>query len=207
MGEEAQSSKLKAQGKLQNQSSKSSRGFAVGTNLMNHSVVGNLPDRRRPSAHGGIDPGDRLLVPEGHRRKLAGGKTAPAGAAPGWRTKRAMPQRGIGEVFRAACSQIPGQSLLASRRTGNQHPAPIIARPQPESRPISSMPRGARSHSPRVPGAASAAADLPPANLLRRPSGTRTGPLLKPTHAVVPQQLLTASRNSWHLLLPLSFEL
>ena len=31
----------------------------------------------------GIDRSDAEFVPEGHRRKLAGGKTAPAGAAPG----------------------------------------------------------------------------------------------------------------------------
>ena len=40
-----------------------------------------------------------LLVPEGSRRRLAGGKAAPAGAAPGCHGKCAMPQRGIGEVF------------------------------------------------------------------------------------------------------------
>ena len=55
-----------------------------------------------------------LLVPEGHRRKLAGGKPAQAGAAPGCRAERAMPQRGIGEVFQAGrfrASQPPHVAL------------------------------------------------------------------------------------------------
>ena len=43
--------------------------------------------------------GRLVPVPEGPRRKLAGGKPAPAGAAPGCHAERAMPQRGIGEIF------------------------------------------------------------------------------------------------------------
>ena len=42
--------------------------------------------------------------------------------------------------------------------------------------PFLRCPAGARSHSARFPGAASAGADLPPANILWRPSGTGTGP-------------------------------
>ena len=61
-----------------------------------------------------------LLVPEGRRRKLAGGKPAPAGAAPGYRVKRAMPQRGIEEVFLgdrpAASSPAPVASGRSSHR-------------------------------------------------------------------------------------------
>ena len=43
------------------------------------------------------------------------------------------------------------------------------------SGPFLRYPAGARSDPERFPGAASAGADLPPANLLRRPSGTGTG--------------------------------
>ena len=96
-----------------------------------------------------------LLVPEGHRRKLAGGTPAPAGAAPGCRIKQDMPQRGIGEFF------------WAVRRRGQVRPAAMVRHPSPFLR----CPAGARSHSSPLPGAASAA-DLPPANLLRRPSGS-----------------------------------
>ncbi len=48
-----------------------------------------------------------------------------------------------------------------------------------EPGPFLRCPAGARSHLARCPGAASAGADLPPANLLRRPSGTGTG---RPAH-------------------------
>ena len=100
-----------------------------------------------------------LLVPEGRRRKLAGGKPASAGAAPGCGVKRDMPQRGIEEAFGAV------------RRRGQVGPSAISQ----HSGPFLRCPAGARSHaSPLLPGAASAA-DWPPANLLRRPSGTGTG--------------------------------
>ena len=99
-----------------------------------------------------------LLVPEGRRRKLAGGKPASAGAAPGCRGKRDLPQRGIGEAF------------WAVRRRGQVGPTATVRHPGPFLR----CPAGARSHSSPLPGAASAA-DWPPANLLRRPFGTGTG--------------------------------
>ena len=98
-----------------------------------------------------------LLVPEGRRRNLAGGKPASAGAAPGCR-KRDMPQRGIGEVFGAV------------RRRRQIGPTAMVRHPGPFLR----CPAGARRRSSPLPGAASAA-DLPPANLLRSPSGTGTG--------------------------------
>ena len=69
-----------------------------------------LPSRSQPSDHRKFAADASLLVPEGRRRKLAGGKTAPAGAAPGYHAEQAMPQRGIGEVFgvtRSAASPAP----------------------------------------------------------------------------------------------------
>ena len=109
-----------------------------------------------------------LLVPEGRRRKLAGGKPASAGAAPGCRVKRDLPQRGIGEAF------------WAVRRRGQVGPTAMVRHPGPFLR----CPAGARSHSSPLPGAASAA-DLPPANFLRRPSGTGTG-RPRPDHGKAP---------------------
>ena len=58
-----------------------------------------------------------------------------------------------------------------TRPLGQVRPPAIGRYPGPFLR----CPAGARSHSARFPGAASAGADLPPANLLRRPSGTGTG--------------------------------
>ncbi len=97
-----------------------------------------------------------VFVPEGPRRKLAGGRPAPTGAAPGCGTKRAMPQRGIEEVLCGVHPAVFRPATLASVH-------------------FLRCPAGARSHPARFPGAASAGADLPPANLLRRPSGTETG--------------------------------
>ena len=96
-----------------------------------------------------------LLVPEGRRRKLAGGEPA-QGAAPGCAAERAMPQRGIEEIF----GGIRPAAFPPSLGT-----AGLFLR----------CPVGARSQAAPLPGAASAAADLPPANLLRCPSGTENG--------------------------------
>ena len=123
--------------------------------------------RWQPSGHRRIVAEAWLFVPEGHRRKLAGGKPAPADAAPGCHTQRAMPRRGIGEVFgvgRRAVSATARRLRQVGPPMIGQHPGPFLR-----------CPAGARSHSARFPGAASAGADLPPANLLRRPSGTGTG--------------------------------
>ena len=57
--------------------------------------------------------------------------------------------------------------LVATGRPGHQRSASIPV-------PFLRCPAGARSHSARVPGAASAGADLPPANFLWSPSGTGT---------------------------------
>ena len=66
----------------------------------------------------------------------------------------------------------PPRNLSATTRRLWQIGSPAMGqRPGPVLR----CPAGARRHSARFPGAASAGADLPPANLLRRPSGTGTG--------------------------------
>ena len=96
------------------------------------------------------------LRPGGTPQEISRGPARAAGVAPGWAAERAMPQRGIEEVF--------GGVLRAA------FPPPRVA-----SGPFLRCPAGARSHMARFPGAASAGADLPPANLLRRPSGTGTG--------------------------------
>ena len=157
------------------------------------SLIGDFWDRRRPSffsvlqlfgilarredfpvVPAAISPPRRiavaasLLVPEGRRRKLAGGKPASAGAASGYRVKRDLPQRGIGAAF------------WAVRRRGQVGPTAMVRHPGPFLR----CPAGARSHSSPLPGAASAA-DWPPANFLRRPSGTGTG-RPRPDHGKAP---------------------
>ncbi len=93
--------------------------------------------------------------PGGTPQEISRGQARAAGAAPGWAAKRAMPQRGIEEVFDGIFTAA--------------FPPPLVATGH-----FLRCPAGARSHAARSPGAASAGADLPPANLLRRPSGTRT---------------------------------
>ena len=57
-----------------------------------------------------------LLVPEGRRRKLAGGKPARAGAAPGCHATRTMPQRGIGEaIWVSRCKASPPPLVVSGR--------------------------------------------------------------------------------------------
>ncbi len=111
------------------------------------------PGRPRPSPRSVADA--VLFVPEGPRRRLAGGKPAPAGAAPGWVAETAMPQRGIEEVF--------------SNSFAAEFPQPSSPRTIFFDAPLG---HGVTRY--RFRGAASAGADLPPANLLRRPSGTGT---------------------------------
>ena len=73
-----------------------------------------------PSDHERIVANARFSVPEGHRRRLAGGKPAPAGAAPGSAAKRAMPQRGIGEVFGIAPPEASPPPPVASGSSDHQ---------------------------------------------------------------------------------------
>ena len=61
-----------------------------------------------------------LVVPEGRRRKLAGGKPAPAGAAPGIHAERTMPQRGIVEAFWAGRSAVSSPPPVCSGRSGRR---------------------------------------------------------------------------------------
>ncbi len=97
-------------------------------------------------------------VPEGHRRELAGGKTAPAVAAPGGRAGKSVPRRGIAESF-------PNHAGPAHRSRHTDV--------QPE---FFDAPPGQRTTSGADPGAALAAAILPPANLRWCPSGTSKAP-------------------------------
>ena len=86
---------------------------------------GFFPERWQPSGQRRNVADAWLFVPEGHRRKLAGGKPAPAGAAPGGHAERAMPQRGIGEVFGVGRPAASPPSLVTSDRSGRQRSAPI----------------------------------------------------------------------------------
>ena len=86
-----------------------------------------------------------FLVPEGRRRTLAGGKPARAGAAPGSHAPRAMPQRGIAEVF------LAGGTRRFSRRRSPW--AGRTASTCPGCPAFSSMPRwGNRATYDRVRG-------------------------------------------------------
>ena len=101
--------------------------------------------------------GRPVPVPEGRRRRLAGGKSA-ADAAPGsgdeWlRAPAGHRRNGPG------CRTIAVGPTCPPRRTA------------PKASP---MPRWGRSRWPRQPGAAPAGAGLPPANFRRCPSGTRS---------------------------------
>ena len=84
-----------------------------------------FPLRCQSSDHRRIVADAVLFVPEGHRRRLAGGKLAPAGAAPGCHAKRAMPQRGIGEVFGVVRPTASPPPLVASGRSSRQRSASV----------------------------------------------------------------------------------
>ena len=113
----------------------------------------------------------RCLAPRpgGMPQEISRGQARISGRGPGCRVKRAMPQRGIGDAFGARPSPRAEVGPTAMVR----HPGPFLR-----------CPAGARSHSSPLPGAASAA-DLPPANFLRRPSGTGTG-RPRPDHGKAP---------------------
>ena len=81
--------------------------------------------RRPPSNRQSIAAAAWLLGPEGRRRRLAGGKPAPAGAAPGGHAERAMPQRGIGEVFGVGPPTASPPPLVASGRWSRQRSSGI----------------------------------------------------------------------------------
>ena len=91
------------------------------------------------------------LVPEGHRRKLAGGKSAPADAAPGSSTEKlSLPQRGIEETAPTLTAhRISPRSAhrpLARNRECTAHPKSLgkILRCPAGARPTSHVHRGLR---------------------------------------------------------------
>ena len=96
--------------------------------------------------------GDAFFVPEGRRGKSAGGKTAPADAAPGYRGERTMPQRGIEEITTASQSRT-GSPERALTRGNNRLPglrtdAANIGKPAP----FSPMPRWGKLQSRPLTG-------------------------------------------------------
>ena len=79
-----------------------------------------FPERWQPSGRRRMVADAWLFVPEGHRRILAGGQPAPAGAAPGGRAARIMPQRGIGEFFGVGRPAASPPAHVTSDRSGRQ---------------------------------------------------------------------------------------
>ena len=69
--------------------------------------------------------GRRTFGPGGTPQEISRGKPAPAGAAPGCHAKRAMPQRGIGEVFGVARAAVFRPPLVASGRSGRSRATSI----------------------------------------------------------------------------------
>ena len=122
-----------------------------------------------------------VLRPGGTPQEISRGQARSAGAAPGCAAERSMPQRGIEEVFGVACTAA--------------FPRPAVA-----SGHFLRCPVGARSDAARYPGAASAGADLPPANLLRRPSGTGPGVSVRTTRAVRRSSEYSAAPSPPYLL-------
>ena len=126
------------------------------TNWERHSRAGGFPwsGRGRP-----------VPVPEGCRRRLAGGKSAPADAAPGkrWEWLRAPAgHRRNGQ----RCGVIAGDLICTRRQVVEETAGWATTKNSP-------MPRWGMPHWTWQPGAAPAVAGLPPANFLRCPSGTK----------------------------------
>ena len=121
----------------------------------NRPTTSARPTHGRRAAHAPRARARRVPVPEGRRRRLAGGKSAPADAAPGNGT----------ELLRAPTGHR--RKWPAAMRGGGNG--------APKTPPKTSlMPRWGMAHSAAQPGAAPAGAGLPPATLLRCPSGTRS---------------------------------
>ena len=221
---EAQSSKLKAQGKDQAPSSNKSRS-AGKPRRISHSVdtrdspprfvapleawsfVLPLSFELCPWNFSRVSPiaaAARLLVPEGHHRKLAGGKPAPAGAAPGHRGQRTLPQRGIGEVFVGGFSAASSLPAVASGRSGcgrvSGLPAHFFDAPLGQG----TTPLGFRGLRPQLrtcPRLISSG--VPPG----RPISGHVLRQVVPTAWLLPIPSCPARLAACSLLLPLSFEL
>ena len=140
--------------------------------LQSCSTAGWSRDRttwERHSCAGGFACSERdraVPVPEGRRRRLAGGKSAPADAAPRKLGRMALCPSGASKKWSGmlAGHGLPNRPDATS--SGGNDPV----RPTPETSP---MPRRGMPCSAGQPGAAPAAAGLPPANFLRCPSGTK----------------------------------
>ena len=90
-----------------------------------------------------------------------------------WRSPRLPRRTGHAPAgHRRNFSHRPRRSVSATALSLGPVEPPAIGL---HSWPFLRCPAGAPNHSARFPGAASATADLPPANLLRRPSGTGNG--------------------------------
>ena len=112
------------------------------------------------------------LCPGGTPQEISRGQARASGSSPRWPRRTGHAPAG----HRRSFWRRPSRSVSAlARRRGQIEPPAIIRNPGPVLR----CPAGARRYSRWFPGAASAAADLPPANLLRRPSGTENWPPLK----------------------------
>ena len=108
------------------------------------------------------------LRPGGTPQEISRGQVHASGRGP--RSPRRTGHAPAGHR-RSFWRREPRSFSATTRRLGPVRPPVIGQRPGLFLR----CPAGARNHSTRFPGAASAGADLPPANLLRRPSGTGTG--------------------------------
>ena len=112
--------------------------------------------------------GRAVPVPEGRRRRLAGGKSAAADAAPGKRAEWLGAPAGHRRKWSAMLDDHWGSDRPEATSGGGE----AAGRPTPK---ISSMPRWGMPCSARQqPGAAPAGAGLPPANFLLGPSGTKS---------------------------------
>ena len=99
------------------------------------------------------------LRPGGTPQEISRGQARPSGRGPRLRRRTHHAPAGHRRIF-WQCRQCPPGSISATI---------------PRLGPFSSMPRWGLEPPSTVSGAASAGADLPPANFLRRPSGTQTG--------------------------------
>ena len=115
--------------------------------------------------------------PGGTPQEISRGQVRVSGRSPRLtRCRASMPQRGIEEIFATDCHAASRGPSVASATTAekNAHPRPPSSRQVPGH--FLRCPAGARSNIPTLPGASPAAADLPPANLRWRPSGTGSAP-------------------------------